>query len=192
MILIFSGIVIRNGSDIKKDRTRGGTVKINTDNTQNVVPDVCSKGTSSNNYEQRVALLTECINSDDFINNSENSYYFFKRGFGYENIARDDLALKDYLKAIELKPAYEGAYFNAGNIYYRDKKYGLALQNYNKVVELNPNNSDSYYNRGQIYRESGECKKAIEEYTKTISLNNNYAKAFLNRAYCLKKQNKFK
>ena len=186
LVLIFIGIVVLNGTVSKEPLAQ----KVNAENNQ--PQDVCSRGKRSTNYKDRVALLTECIDGKDFVYNSEHAIYFLKRGYGYERLKQEDLALNDYLKAIELNKNYADAYYNAGNIYFSQKKYDIALSSYSKSIELNPGDGLAYYNRGQVYKETGEYEKALADYDKTISLNKMKAESYLNRGFCLKKLKNYK
>lgn len=51
-------------------------------------------------------------------NNPKNEVLYFARGTVYENLKQQDNAIKDYSKAIELKPDYYDAHFNLGAYYF--------------------------------------------------------------------------
>lgn len=153
----------------------------------------CSKGIHESNYENRVSLLTQCIESKDFVYNSGSAIYFFKRGFGYDSLKKYNLALNDYQKAIELNPKYSNAYHNMGIIYHNTNKYALALRAYNKAIEFDPKLVDAYYNRGQLYREKMDfCQEAVRDYNQVISLNKNYYGAYFGRGVCRVESREYK
>jgi tetratricopeptide (TPR) repeat protein len=57
----------------------------------------------------------------------------------YKDKGDIDLAIKDYSKAIELKPDYAVAYNNRGNAYKNKGDIDLAIADYRKALQINPN-----------------------------------------------------
>jgi tetratricopeptide (TPR) repeat protein len=49
-----------------------------------------------------------------------------------------DLALKDYTRAIALKPDYASAFVNRGMCYFATNQYKEAAQDFTRALELNP------------------------------------------------------
>lgn len=155
-------------------------------------PKVCSEGVTSNNYQERVSLLTKCIENLNSTPANRRYWYFFKRGYGNEQLENIDLALIDYIKATELNPKHADSYYNSGNIFYKTGKPDKAHEYYTKALELGSKNYGIYYGLGQIYKDRGEFQKAIREYTKTIAVKKDYAAAYLNRGHCKKKLGQYK
>ena len=91
-----------------------------------------------------------------------------------------DFAIKDYTKAIELKPEFT-IYYNRGNTYYEKGDYDRAIEDYTKAIELNPIFANVYINRGNVYSDIGDYDRAIKDHTKAIELNPNSANAYNNR-----------
>ncbi|MBE9592380.1 MAG: tetratricopeptide repeat protein, partial [Proteobacteria bacterium] len=115
------------------------------------------------------------------------------RGNAYYELKKQEKAIEDYNKAIELNPEDAMAYNNRGAAYAKLKKQEKAIEAYNKAIELNPEDATAYNNRGTTYYELKKQEKAIEDYNKAIELNPGYAMAYNNRgnAYAkLKKQEK--
>ena len=52
--------------------------------------------------------------------------------------------------AVDLKPAYEDAYYNLGFACYKNGDLTKAIFNYNKAVEINPNDTQAQNNRAAI------------------------------------------
>ncbi len=61
---------------------------------------------------------------------------YYNRGNAYSKIAKDELALKDLNKAIELDNNFYQAYYNRGSIYNRLGKSQLAKKDLNKAKKL--------------------------------------------------------
>ena len=57
-------------------------------------------------------------------------------------------ALKNYKKALEIKPEYVEVYNNLGMLFSDTLDFDESLNNYNKAIELNPSYEKSYNNLG--------------------------------------------
>ena len=91
-----------------------------------------------------------------------------------------DFAIKDYTKAIELKPEFT-IYYDRGHAYSNKGDFDHAIEDYTKAIELNTIFPRAYINRGNAYSNKGDFDHAIEDYTKAIKLNLNPADAYNNR-----------
>jgi len=78
----------------------------------------------------------------------------------YESKGENEPAVRAYENAIKVYDKNPGAYFGAGNIYLRMKKYDEAEKYYLKAIELDPSNGSYYNNLGWLYMETGDLKKA--------------------------------
>ena len=61
-------------------------------------------------------------------------------------------ALRDFDKAIELKPDYTLAYNNRGVTYFKMKRYDEALRDFERSLALDPNNAQFSTNRADTCR----------------------------------------
>ena len=80
-------------------------------------------------------------------------------------------AIKDYTRAIELKPDNSDYYAHRSSCYKLLDKYNEALEDINKAIELGPDNIDYYEKRGEIYycyQEASLKQKAIADYKKVL------------------------
>lgn len=91
-------------------------------------------------------------------------------------------ALGDYLRAIQLNPNAEEAYYERGRIYNEQKKYLEAIQDFTKVVTLNPKHHRAYYLRGYTQFLTGKYREAVSDFNFSIELYTNSALAFWYRA----------
>jgi len=62
---------------------------------------------------------------------------------------KDDEAIEDYSRAIELRPNFFGAYYNRNVAYSKLGKYDKAFKDYSQALSLDPK-SVAYYNRGSF------------------------------------------
>ena len=115
------------------------------------------------------------------MNEDQEIAELFKTAKDHFNKGDYDQAIKDYDKAIELKPNYSDAYYNRGIAYDNKGNYDQAIKDYNKAIELNPNHTNAYNNRGLTYDKKGDYNQAIKDYSKAIELKPNYSDAYNNR-----------
>ncbi|MBQ7231084.1 MAG: tetratricopeptide repeat protein [Oscillospiraceae bacterium] len=95
-----------------------------------------------------------------------------------------DIAINEYILAIEKDPTRPEAYNNRGSVYSDLGQYEQAMLDFDKSIELGPNYPFAFSNRGNIYRILGRHELAIHEYDKAVELDPNYAAAFNNRGAC--------
>ena len=63
-------------------------------------------------------------------------------------MGRDSAAIRDFDKAIQLKPDHADAYFNRGNAKLDLEQYTAAINDYDKAIQLKPDLAEAYINRG--------------------------------------------
>ncbi len=80
-------------------------------------------------------------------------------------------ALREFQKAIDLKPNYADAYHNLANTYRELNQTDKALENYQKAIDFNPNLWQSYQNIAAIYFQNKQYDKALEFMQKAVTAN---------------------
>ena len=120
-----------------------------------------------------------------FPNTAEIAYN--NRGSAYDNKGKTLEAIKDYTKAIEIKPGFAEAYLNRGTDYFSLGYYSQAIEDFNTSIKLNPKYFDSYYNRGITYNQLGRYQEAIRDYSMAVKFNPGNADAYSHRGYAYSK-----
>lgn len=82
-----------------------------------------------------------------------------------------EAALREFQRAIELKPNYGDAYHNLANTYRELGQIDKALENYQNALKYNPNLWQSYQNIAAIYFGQKKYDLAIENVQKAILIN---------------------
>jgi len=82
----------------------------------------------------------------------------------------NDLAQKDFDKAIEVTPGYVQAYHNKGNIFYNEKKYNEAITSFSKAIEIKPDYAISFYSRGLAEYYLGKKDAACKDLKSAVNL----------------------
>ncbi len=109
------------------------------------------------------------------------SYYY--RGLTEIRDGMDDLAMDDFVRAIELKSDFALAYHERAGI----KRRGGDLQgshfDYQQAITFDPSFALAYNNRGSVKILMGDYMGAIEDYSKALELDPELAIALNNRGY---------
>ncbi len=80
-------------------------------------------------------------------------------------------ALKEFQRAIDLKPNYADAFHNLANTYQELGQSDKALENYQKAAQINPSLWQSYQNIAALYFQSKQYDLALVNIQKAISIN---------------------
>ncbi|MCB9746841.1 MAG: tetratricopeptide repeat protein [Candidatus Omnitrophica bacterium] len=115
-------------------------------------------------------------------NNPQLALAYNNRGRALLVEGRDEEALQDFSKALNLDPQFEEAYNNRGNLYYRQKKFNDALADFNAALAINPYFKESYNNIGNIYAVQNDFVRAIQYFNQVINIDRNDSDAYYNRA----------
>ena len=89
--------------------------------------------------------------------------------------ARNDDAIVNFTKAIDLNPNDADTYYKRGLAYGSKGDYDDAIVDYTKAIQFNANDAQAYNNRGVVYRVKGEVGLAIEDFNKAVTLSPNDA-----------------
>lgn len=73
-------------------------------------------------------------------------------------------AREAFLKASDLNPENEEAWYGLGMTWMNEKKYQKAIGYFDQAIELKSNYTDAYYNRGQSWFYMGELRKACKDW----------------------------
>jgi len=89
-------------------------------------------------------------------------------------------AVKEYRKAIEIKPDWALAHNNLGLAYAKNAQEELAIQEYKEAITLNPSLAEAHYNLASVYYDRGSFAHAIASYKKALEVNPAMAEAHYN------------
>ncbi|MGB1242263.1 MAG: tetratricopeptide repeat protein, partial [Chitinophagales bacterium] len=129
------------------------------------------KAYNNEDYKDAVELFTKSINSDKERGFIGLSYNY--RGKSYQILKKNNKAIDDYHKAIELNPNNATAYFNRGQLrdsYVNDKKG--ALVDYTIAIKLDAKYEEAYFSRASLKSEMGDLKGALADYNTILKYFN--------------------
>ncbi len=127
-------------------------------------------------YKNSETLWTHTLRINDLAWMGYNN-----RGKAYADRGAYELALRDYNKAIELKPEYAEHYNNRGNALDDLGDHAQAIRDFDKAIELKPGYAPAYNNRGVTLATQGDPVRGIRDLTQAIKLQADYVNAYYNR-----------
>jgi tetratricopeptide (TPR) repeat protein len=107
-------------------------------------------------------------------------------GACYASLAQFDVAVNNYMKAIEINSDYADAHNNLGNTLKDQGKLNAAIKSYERALSINPDYAEAYNNLGVVLKMSDKLSFAVESYERALSINPNYAEAYNNLGIALK------
>ena len=131
-------------------------------------------------YLKKYAKAIKKYNTDkDSITDPAEFYY--QRGGIRQDYHDMEGAIKDYSKAIAIKPDNPKAYYNRGLAKLSSILYNEAIIDFDKAIELDPKKTFAYNNRGICKFELNDYEGALKDYDSAIALEN-LGQAYHNRA----------
>lgn len=174
---------LREKHDIHCDKVfKGRSDKCNPDDLDHETPlvkcyyglELCNKGL----YKESIVEFDGAINSNNIFTLAEA---YNGRGVAKYHLGREEEAIDDYNKAIELKHEFVDPYNNRGLVKHRLGQNQEAISDFDKAIDLNPKHAKAHNNRGRVKVILGQSHEALADYNKAINLNPKYASPYHNR-----------
>ncbi len=102
--------------------------------------------------------------------------FVFKRGLAYFRWNNMDTAKEQFLKAYQLQPSYQDAYFYAGRVDFEKKEYTQAMKVFRAVLDEAPSNGEYRFYLGYALEKNGNLTQALEEYNNVERYAPDYGK----------------
>jgi len=123
--------------------------------------------------KQSFKLLELAINA-----NLSNPAYYFEISNNFFKMKEYNLAIKFYLKVIQLNPDFNDVHLNLAICYQLINNYEKAEEYLVEELKKNPNNYLVHFNLGNIYREMGRLEDSYQSYLEAIKLNPNHSESY--------------
>ncbi|MBF0380223.1 MAG: tetratricopeptide repeat protein [Magnetococcales bacterium] len=108
-----------------------------------------------------------------------------------QKIGRDDLAVKQFHKAIDIDSNKALFYYNLGTSLYRLGQFDDAIKAQKQAINIDSDYIEAYSSLGAALLELEKFDEAIKYLQKAITINTNCADCYYNIALALKQQDKF-
>jgi tetratricopeptide (TPR) repeat protein len=110
------------------------------------------------------------------------TYYY--AGLANYNLQRDDMALQDFQKSLDLKGDDIDALYYAGEIYLKQKKYDESIARFKRITEIQPNDTYAWFYLGVNHTQKKDYQKAVDIYeNKVLAIEPENIDAMTNLAY---------
>jgi len=138
---------------------------------------------NSNNLEEAYNMISK-------ITEDERDYeLWFLLGNISQDLNNDTNASFFFQKSILLKPDFDKAHYNLGNIHLKEKRYNTAINEYKLAIKYKKDFPYYYYNMGCAYLGLKDYKNAKNSFEKAIKLKPDAADFYYNLALAYKKLN---
>ncbi len=117
---------------------------------------------------------------------TRNNYLAYNNlGFHLANSGKDDEAIINYRKAIEIDPTYEDARNNLGHALAKKGNYAEAIPHYLAALRTKPNHVEVHNNLGNALTSLGKIDEGIEHYKIALTNDAKHADAHSNLGIAL-------
>lgn len=110
--------------------------------------------------------------------NPENIDNLFNLALCHEKLKNTDRAAELFLTLTERDPGHSGAYFNLGNLQFKQRLFDEAIIYYTLAHHYNSSNASILYNRALAYYKIKQIKKACLDMTEVKKLDSSLANDF--------------
>jgi tetratricopeptide (TPR) repeat protein len=117
-------------------------------------------------YKTAIKLFTDVINSGRLPHNWAAATYYL-RGKSYRSAKQYPEAVADYLKAVEIDPKMDIAFYEMGASYQEMNNHAKAVEAFNQAIALKENNAGYFYARcvseswlNKFGEAANDCRKA--------------------------------
>ena len=142
-----------------------------------------------NTLISRVAALTGCaavVVLSSFLcgcrNGEEDAEAHYNQGVAHAEAGRHIEAIREFKKAVAIKPNYHRGYCDMGSAYGDLGLHAEAIVAFKKAIDLDPDCAQSYCNMGVVYGKLRQYTKGIAACKKAVAIKPDYADAYYNRA----------
>ncbi|XP_028413242.1 uncharacterized protein LOC114536089 isoform X2 [Dendronephthya gigantea] len=121
------------------------------------------------------------VDMNDCLKISKTAELLTNRGVVQQFMGDTVNAMRDYQAAIRLEPCYSLAYYNAANLYFKQRQFQQALSYYEKASSWNPQDESAVLNAAITKVLLKQFDSALCDFQKAIELSPYSAHIFLNR-----------
>lgn len=97
-----------------------------------------------------------------------------------EKAGQTDAALREHLRALEIKPDYADAHNNLAVALQRQGKLAEAVEHYQLALRYRPRYPQAHFNLAVALESAGQLDNAVTEYSRAIAQRPNYTEAYVN------------
>src|SRR5262245_52478551 len=137
---------------------------------------LCELGETEEDFRRAATAFGGCI-----LTRPDHAHAYYCRARAYFRLGRDEEAVADNSRAIDLDPKVAHAWYNRGVSYDRLGRPDKAVIDFGTAVELDPNFLHAWHNLGAAHSQLGKPDKALKAYLRAIELDPTYSPAWNGR-----------
>ena len=122
---------------------------------------------------------------------SDNAESFNDLGITLMRQGKENEAIEQFNKALQLKPDYYGAHFNLGVLLGRKGRLDEAAEHYSEAVRITPGYWQAHINFGEVLTNQGKLDEAIEHFSEAVRINPDSWKGHANLGLVLSSRGQF-
>ena len=101
------------------------------------------------------------------------------QGQSYEKVGKDEEAIREYRKALEVSPDLQGVHFAIGNLYWVKNLDEEALVELENELKIDPHHPNALYEIADIFYKRGQLNDAEEFYLRSLKHDPGIVEAYL-------------
>ena len=105
---------------------------------------------------------------------------------------KDQEALVQYTRALEINPRYADAHYNLATLLVRQRKDQEAMAHFVETLRIRPDKVEAHNDLGVMLARQGKIQEAIVHFAEATSINPDYAEAYFNLGIALVRQSRNK
>jgi len=124
-------------------------------------------------YQESIRFHNILIDLDPY-----NAGAWYNIAHAYNGINNFEKALESFEFVLAIDEEYSPAYIDAGDLFFKQKKYNEAIVYYEQFIEKNGLNKEIFYKIAESYQEQGKYAKARTYLKKAINIDPYFSRAF--------------
>jgi tetratricopeptide (TPR) repeat protein len=129
----------------------------------------------------QVWKTSETLFTDEMSKYPQVDRSYWHRGIFYQNLNRNDEALKDFNKALEINPYYGAVYNSRAKLLFTTGRYQESLADCYQAIMFDSLDKGTLINCGIIFRTMGKYEDAEKYLDKAYKIDSNNPGLFVNR-----------
>ncbi|XP_068717425.1 uncharacterized protein [Montipora capricornis] len=132
------------------------------------------------------------VDMNDAIKISKTAELLTNRGVVHQFMGDFVNAIRDYQAAVKTDPSYALAYYNAANVYFRQRQFQQALSYFNKALSWYADDESAILNRAITKVMLKDTRGAVQDFNRAVELNPYAAHVYFNRGNLYASLRKYK
>jgi tetratricopeptide (TPR) repeat protein len=158
----------------QKDLQKAGDESDNKDAAE-AAKHMASQFYNDKEFDKAIECFTKCLKHEP-----NNYLIYYNRAMCHKQLKKNEDAIYDFEKCIDLNNEYIMAHIMLGRVYTSKNQIEKAIKAYSNSLKIK-DNSAIYFDRGCLYNQLQDYDKAIKDFTKCCDIDGSNSDSFYNR-----------